>query len=229
MNMQSDAIGQLADALAKAQGEMKAVTKGRTAKIVGPKGSYSYTYADLSDVIETSRAVLAQHQLAVVQSYDTTADGIFLITTLVHNSGEWMRSMLPVANTGGKPQELGSAMTYMRRYAYTALIGVAAEEDDDGAAAHDTPKRAAPKAANTPPPQPTEASPEAAEAFVTALRVKLSKCREPADVDTIVKANATALQRLHATFPDLWEQAEGAVSDVRLELQNDPVRMRAAG
>lgn len=157
----SPTIGKLAEALAKAQGEMKPPKATRTATVVMTAGGqYSYKYADLSDVLQSARDALSSNGLAVLQTYET-GDPLLLVTTLCHSSGEWMRSILPVrtqktaTDKSGrvyvqemKPQDIGSSMTFMRRYALSALIGMAAEEDDDGKGAG-TPAAAA----KTPPPK----------------------------------------------------------------------------
>lgn len=128
---QSREVGKLAEALAKAQGELKPLTAGKTANI----GSYSYKYADLADVLDCARAALSKNGLAVVQTFEVGVP-IVLNTALLHTSGEWIRSSLPLTTPPtAKPQEVGSAMTYMRRYALAAMVGLAAEEDDDGATA----------------------------------------------------------------------------------------------
>jgi hypothetical protein len=130
--MQSESLGKLADALAKAQAAIKPPKKGRTAKL----GTYSYHYADLADVIECYREPLSKVGLALVQLM-RPEDGHFVLTTqLLHSSGEWIGSEYPIA-AYSKPQEQGSAITYARRYAVTALLGIAAEDDDDGQAAQE--------------------------------------------------------------------------------------------
>jgi hypothetical protein len=55
------------------------------------------------------------------------------LTTYKDASGAYLEGHTPIPGAnGGTPQEFGSAITYMRRYAITALLGVATEEDDDG-------------------------------------------------------------------------------------------------
>ena len=133
--MQSESIGKLATALAAAQAVMKAPTKGRTAKVEKDgKLLYSYKYADLADVIECFREPLSKNGLALAQTM-TPVDGHLVMTTrLLHSSGEWLASEYPIA-AYARPQEQGSAITYARRYAVSALLGIAAEDDDDGAGA----------------------------------------------------------------------------------------------
>jgi hypothetical protein len=129
-------IGNLAAALAAAQGELPAPKKTKTAKVRSDKGNYEYHYADLADVIEISKAILAKHHLAVSQPTFVTPDrGLVLVTRLMHKSGESIESSYPLPS-GGKPQEMGSALTYARRYCYCAILGIAADADDDGEAAN---------------------------------------------------------------------------------------------
>lgn len=127
---QSEQIGELAKALAAAHAAIKPPSKGKTAKL----GTYSYKYADLADVIESYREPLSKNGLAISQTMGLDDGTMVLATLLLHSSGQWLRSEYPIA-AYAKPQEQGSAITYARRYAVTALLGIAAEDDDDGAAA----------------------------------------------------------------------------------------------
>jgi len=143
----SATIGKLAEALAKAQGELKPPKATKTA-IVTMKagGSYSYKYADLADTISAAQDPLSKNGLAVVQTFEQ-GNPALMHTTLVHSSGEWVRSTMPMQLAGLAPQAVGSLATYLRRYSYAAIVGIAAEEDDDGkgAGAQPPPKAAAPK------------------------------------------------------------------------------------
>jgi hypothetical protein len=135
--MQSEKIGQLAKALSLAHGKMKALGKAKSAQIKSEKGNYSYQYADLADVIDVYRGPLSDNALAVTQTLRIADGHMVLVTKLAHESGEFIDSEYPLANYT-RPQEQGSAITYARRYAVTALLGIAAEEDDDGKRATDS-------------------------------------------------------------------------------------------
>lgn len=132
---QSTDIAELAAALLKAQDSFPPISRGRTATISTKDGkSYSYSYADLGDIRDAILPVLSANGLVVTQSPAAWGDGPALTTTLLHISGQWISSTLPLPETSGA-QALGSALTYARRYALSAIVGVVTESDDDGAAA----------------------------------------------------------------------------------------------
>lgn len=120
----SDAIDAIAAALAKAQGEIQNPTKNKT------NPHFRSSYADLAGGLDTIRPTLAKHGLSVVQMTHLDGDMVTLHTRVLHTSGQWLESVYPVCRTT-KHQEMGSALTYARRYALFAMIGVAGEEDDD--------------------------------------------------------------------------------------------------
>lgn len=129
-------LNKLAEALAAAQAKFPAISKERTARVESRKGegsSYSYHYADLSDVLAAVRPHLAEHGLAILQPMAWSGSP-WLVTRLIHSSGQWIESVYRLTEYE-RPQDMGSAITYARRYAITALLGIAAEEDDDGARA----------------------------------------------------------------------------------------------
>ena len=130
---QSESIGKLAEALAKAQSQFTFALKASTADM-GVKGGRR-KYADLQSVIDAIKPQLTAHGLAVVQATMPNAGGISLRTTLMHSSGEWIAGQidLPIDRMGGI-QGMGSALTYARRYALSAMVGIASDEDDDGEA-----------------------------------------------------------------------------------------------
>lgn len=126
MNNQSETINELAAALAKAQGEMQAAIKDS----VNP--FYKSKYADLGSVWDAARPVLSKNGLAVMQSTDIVGDKLCMVTMLAHSSGQWVKSILPLNPAKNDSQGIGAAITYLRRYSLSALVGVVCDDDDDG-------------------------------------------------------------------------------------------------
>lgn len=128
---QSDQINELATALAKAQAEIGHASKA------ADNPFFKSRYADLPAIYNAARPALSKHGLAVTQLTEfADGDKVSIVTTLMHSSGQWMRGWYPVRPVKADPQGLGSAITYARRYAYSAMVGVASDdEDDDGNAA----------------------------------------------------------------------------------------------
>jgi hypothetical protein len=132
-------LGELAAALAKAQAAFPKVLKDRTAKIESAKGAYAYKYADLASLLEAVRKPLADNGLALAQPIEITESGMVLHTVLLHVSGQHLDSYYPLA-AHDRPQEMGSEITYSRRYTAGSILGIASEDDDDGAAAQQQPR-----------------------------------------------------------------------------------------
>ena len=131
----SPELGELAAALALARKDFATFGKAKTAKIESTKGRYEYKYGDLADLFDATTPALSANGLTVTQWPDITEDGRFvLVTWLLHKSGQWMRGLYPLTSYD-RPQEQGSALTYAKRYAAGAVLGISAEVDDDGAAA----------------------------------------------------------------------------------------------
>lgn len=128
----------LVAALAKARVEFAAVAKTKTATVQTKSGApYTYTYADLANVVESITPALSRHGLAIVQRLAFLTPNTWgLVTELRHDSGQVLSSVYPLPDPGSvRPQELGSQITYARRYSVCAIVGIAAEEDDDAQAA----------------------------------------------------------------------------------------------
>lgn len=122
-------------AMAGFQAEAPPVKKTKTAKA----GTYSYSYAPLDELISVMRPVLASHGLSVV--FKTKADGktVMARADVVHKDGhsESCEFTVPIDSSTrmNVAQQVGSALTYARRYAYLAALGLSPEDDDDGQAA----------------------------------------------------------------------------------------------
>ena len=134
----SETIAKLATALAKAQGELRNVTRDQTAKVeTRTGGTYQYTYTELSTVIDSVRAVMASNGLAYFQAPGADGQDVTVTTILAHQTGEYLESSLTLRAKDALPQSVGSAITYARRYALLAAVGLAPEDDDGQAAQGD--------------------------------------------------------------------------------------------
>lgn len=124
----------LAEALVAALADVAVITKGRTANA----GSYTYDYADLGDTVKEIQPRLAEHGIRVLTPVHGFEDRLACTVTLLHASGDSM-SFPPLPFPYGRDaQATGSMMTYYRRYALTAALGLGTA-DDDGAGAHAAP------------------------------------------------------------------------------------------
>jgi hypothetical protein len=138
MQRSSESIGTIAAALAKAQAQLINPEKSLTATIRfdGASGAErSFRYAPLSSGLDIVRKTLSQHEIATVQttSIDVATGIVRLSTVLAHASGEWIASdwpVCPIAETE-RPQRMGAALTYARRYSLFTLVGIAGEDDLD--------------------------------------------------------------------------------------------------
>jgi len=143
----SESTAKLDKAMSAFQAEAPNPSKKRTAKVPTKSGGeYSYTYADLADIITAIRPLLAKHGLSVMQSPSTTAEGVGVVTRIACE-GEWAKSdPTTVPLQGATAQAYGSAITYARRYSLAAMLGISAEDDDDGeiATAHQAQRPQAP-------------------------------------------------------------------------------------
>jgi hypothetical protein len=156
---QSNTIAELAKALSKAQGECSAATKEKANPFFKSK------YATLEEIVAVLKNPLANNGLSIVQMTDFDDKGIWITTQINHSSGEWINGKYPVNPTDGKPQSLGSAITYAKRYALQAAMLVPSE-DDDGNSAQQNHRQA-----------PTPVAPKAVEQVDTLaeLRAQVSK------------------------------------------------------
>lgn len=126
--------GEFAKAFVKAQKEVKAATK-ESANEGFKRGNKVSRYADLTSVWEACREALAANGFGVMQPTNFDATDFWIETVLLHESGEEKTGRYPIRPVASTPQSVGSAITYARRYALSAMLGIVTEEDDDGNAA----------------------------------------------------------------------------------------------
>jgi len=125
-NLMSENIDIIAPALRKAKRAFQPVIKN--------KEGYGYKYADLADCIEAIEQALDDNCLSFTQSVETEDTGKVVVTVLLHDSGQWLRSKFPLESVAMKQcnvmQQLGAGVTYAKRYALCGILGIATEDDD---------------------------------------------------------------------------------------------------
>lgn len=146
---QSPTLTALATALAKAQGAIAPALKDA----MNPH--YRSHYATLASIVEAVRPALAANGLSVVQTpLAAPAGSIALETRLLHASGEWIAGTASIRLVKDDPQGAGSGLTYLRRNALAAMVGVTTSSDDDANAASALPRAEPPRSAPVPAPRP---------------------------------------------------------------------------
>lgn len=156
MILTSPEIDKIAAALAKAQAKVRGAAKD------SENPFFHSRYADLASIWDACRDALTANEIAVVQSPSTTFSGepeiytaksrsgedrsgvrvattVNVLTRLVHPSGQWLEGTVSAMLPAGDPQAVGSAITYLRRYALAAMVGVAPEDDDGEATTRPVP------------------------------------------------------------------------------------------
>jgi hypothetical protein len=138
MHRSSNTIATIAAALAKAQVELTNPEKSLIARIRSPfprEADRTFRYAPLSSGLDIIRKNLGRHEIAIIQAtgIDKETGLLRLTTVLAHSSGEWISSDWPVCQISdiASAQRMGAALTYARRYALFALVGIAGEDDLD--------------------------------------------------------------------------------------------------
>lgn len=136
----SDSIGELLKAMSAFQGELENVEKA--------KEGHGYKYATLGKCIDAAKPLLKTNGLSVIQLMGDDGNGnATMETVLGHSSGEWLSEscVIPIASLSGgsknnPAQVMGASVTYIRRYQYAAIIGLAQDDDDAGSATNGAPK-----------------------------------------------------------------------------------------
>ena len=208
----------LASALAAVQAGLPAIHKGETAKVeTKGGGSYSYTYADLASISAALLPLLARHGLSFIAKPTVTDTGAFVLAySLLHVSGQREDGSYTLPS-GGTPQQVGSAITYARRYTLCAVTGVA-PEDDDGQAAEQGARES-----RQPPPQRNGGQPKPGPA--KRIQDALSKAGLPLSAFTAYLGAEHGVER----FGELSESMQESVADgITKGVLSDDVRKHAA-
>lgn len=126
--LNSESITKIMPAFIAAQGQFKPAVKD------AKNPHFKSAYVTLDGAIAAVSEALRANGIALMQQTDLEEGRIILHTRLIHTSGEWLASRYPVHPVKADPQGEGSALTYARRYALMALVGIAPEDDDGNAA-----------------------------------------------------------------------------------------------
>lgn len=117
---------ELIKALVKTQLELIPPAKDK----INPR--FKTGYSSLDAIYQACRIPLAKNGLTLSHSVETADGKTYLITTIYHISGQSMHNRIPIFVEQQTSQSFASALTYSRRYAVCAIIGLPTEEDDDG-------------------------------------------------------------------------------------------------
>lgn len=125
----SEEIDKLAIALAKFQGSLEQPSLSSEVKVrTKTGGEYKFKYADLSECKRAAKQPLADNELSVCQLIE---DDYSIRTILLHSSGQWISSKVRMPSNTADAQSIGSAITYAKRYAFCAILGIVADDDED--------------------------------------------------------------------------------------------------
>jgi hypothetical protein len=191
----------LVAALCLAQAQFKAVEKTK-------KGARSM-YAPLEDVLSMVRPILAGRGLALTQTTFVEGDWLMLRTALRHTGGDVIAGEYPVCALGKPPQEIGSALTYARRYALLAICGIQpGDEDDDGEHATQAARNAAP--------QKQQPAPDLSKvkAYVTSIIARIAAIENFAALDDVTTElfSSSAWKKLSAEHPAEAERVQKTIA-----------------
>ena len=200
----SPSVKELTGALIAVQRELPTLPKDKENPFFKSK------YAGLETVLPAALKVLTDHKLGLVQSVGQDSKGGTTLTTiLLHESGEWISDTQPLLLTKSDPQSQGSAITYGRRYALMAMLGLVADDDDDGhAASRRQPARRTPqpRAANpaTTPHKPPQSTPAPAQSQA---------------VDESAQITQQQIRGIHGSLKQMFGDDERAAYDWLKEVQ----------
>ncbi len=170
----SESIKEITVALIAAQGGLPKLSKDK----INP--FFKHGYVGLETVMPEALAILNKNGMALTQTVGTAeGGGTTLSTTILHSSGEWISDTQPLLLVKPDPQGQGSAITYGRRYAVMAMLGLVADDDDDGAAA--SPRDAAPQ--SRPQPRQQRQEPVSAAPPIDAHERKVRELEEGEQAD----------------------------------------------
>lgn len=180
-------------AIAKMQSQLAAAIKDKT------NPYFNSSYADLANIWIAGRDAMKTSEVALTQWPIHSSDERLHLVTRISHKGQWImsRASLPVAKKDA--HGYGSALTYLKRYALAAALGVAEIEDDDGnEAVNKSGKEERPAQGRASPPTVIESKPKS-EQTVNAPKI------EPVDYKKIGETRFKAGRLAGLSFTEAWE------------------------
>ena len=221
----SESLGQLGEALAQAQSEFPTIPKTKTVEVRTHDGkSYKYSYADLADILKVISPITSKYGLSVVQIPIVSNKGNTLVTRLLHSSGEWIESELPLRQQRDGAQALGSVLTYMRRYALSSMLNIATDVDDDGQIADTDHVGAEPEVqTQAPKKQKKPDNTEDLHAFIDGLLDEARGKDSVIEVEKLWLASASKTAELQRQDKKKFDEAVAELKKIREIIDQDEV------
>lgn len=193
----SEALDQIATALAAAQAKMRPAVKDSN------NPAFKSKYADLTSVWEACREALTANGISVAQDVSRPNGHVEVVTRLMHKSGQWLEfGPLSVPIDKQNAHGVGSATSYARRYGLSAAVGVVQDDDDGNAAANvETPPPAGLR--KVPPAEPPKLAappplPEALTKRAVEIKDALLNEKRPEGRKRILELNAKDIAEIDA-------------------------------
>lgn len=190
----------LYSALAKAQGQMTNPVKNREVSVKSDRGAYKFSYATLDSILDGIRKPLADNGLSMTQTLERTPEGMVMCLRLYHSAGGMICTCMPLDQAKVvKMQEMGSIITFARRYQVASFFGLAAEEDDDANSADGNQRELRDRRPSAPPAAP--AAPDARSEF-RRLRDAIKAQPDAISIAQLLMREATALRMVKDASED---------------------------
>lgn len=125
MYQTSESINELSAALATAQSQMDSAKKRAT------NPHFKSKYAKLEDILGACLPSLNENGLSISCTPCLVDGNDMMVCTLMHKSGQYLRSGMRLINPKGDMQGFGSACTYAKRYMVASVVGLSIDENDD--------------------------------------------------------------------------------------------------
>ena len=220
----SEQIDKLMPAVVKAWASIEAAVKNST------NPHLKNHYADLSSLMDAIKKPMADNGLAVFQpvsSMEGDLPGAIVETYIMHTSGQWMMSSFSMVSNDRKPQAIGATITYARRYALGAMLGMVAEEDDDGNSGSGTtgPRQSAPRPTPQSQPKPQSAPAKTEPAAEADNDTEVARQLR----NKLMELTGTDMTVIKQYFKGIWPDGSPKESAPYVKPLNDAVAYVARG